>query len=231
MWAIVEGAIPNLLKGLLVTLRMAAGGLGIGLLLGLLLAVARMYGGRAVAGLAVLYGRIVRSVPLVALLLMIWLLVQEIAPLSAVASVIVALGMHSAAYQAELFRTAIGAVSTGQVKAGRTLGMTNAQVFMFIILPQAVRNAIPPWSNEVAIVLKETSLGYAVGATEMLRQANYIAARTHRPLLLYTLTGLIYLCLVYGAVRVLGYVEKKYAIPTAAERAKTRAGARVHYQY
>ncbi len=97
--------------------------------------------------------------------------------------------------------------------------------------PFPLRNAIPPWSNEVAIVLKETSLGYAVGAAEMLRQANYIAATTHKPLLIYSLAGLIYLCLTYGAVRLLGYLEKKYAIPTVAERSRQGARPGVHYQY
>jgi len=205
-------SLPFLLRGLLVTFQLTLGGLFLGFVLGLLLAVARLYGGRFLVLLATAYSRVVRSIPLIALLLMLYLIVQEIADFSPMAAAIAGLSVHSASYQAEILRGAIGSVEEGQVKAGRSLGMSNFQVFRYIILPQALRNAIAPYSNEAAIVLKDSSLAFAIGATEMLRQASYIAARTLEPLAMYALAGAIYFLVTFSTNRLFDNLENRFSI-------------------
>ncbi|MFO8060288.1 MAG: ABC transporter permease subunit, partial [Bacillota bacterium] len=126
---------------------------------------------------------------------------------------IMAIGMRSAAYQAEIFRSAISSVAEGEVTAGKSLGLSNMQVFRLIILPQTLRNAIAPWSNEAAIVVKSSSMAFVIGAPELLRQATYVAARTRQPLLMYTVAGVIYLFIVFAFDRVLNRLDERFQIP------------------
>ena len=213
MQLIIE-SLPMLFRGLLVTIRLFSGGLLIGFLLGMILAIARLYGGRFTAGLAKAYSRTMRSIPLLVLLVMLYLLITGVlADLTPFYTAIIAIGMRSAAYQAEIFRTAISSVSSGEAMAGKSLGLSNLQVFRLIILPQALRNAIAPWSNEAAIVVKSSSMAFVIGAPELLRQATYVAARTRQPLLMYSAAGAVYLFIVFVFDRVLEKLDQRFKIP------------------
>lgn len=202
-----------LLRGLLVTIRLFSGGLLIGFVFGMVLAVARLYGGWFTAALAKAYCRAMRSIPLLVLLVMLYLLITELVDLTPFYAAIMAIGMRSAAYQAEIFRSAISSVAEGEVTAGKSLGLSNMQVFRLIILPQTLRNAIAPWSNEAAIVVKSSSMAFVIGAPELLRQATYVAARTRQPLLMYTVAGVIYLFIVFAFDRVLNRLDERFQIP------------------
>jgi polar amino acid transport system permease protein len=209
MYLVVE-ALPYLLSGLKYTIIMAIFSLFIGFVIGIILGIARFYGGRFSNAIALIYGRIIRSIPVIVMVMMLYLIIQSIIDLSPIACVIVALGLHSGAYQAEIIRGALGSVSKGEIMAAKTLGMTNKQVFINIIFPQIIINAIPGWTNEVAVVLKETSNGYVVGATEMLRQANYFASVNQKYLLMYMLAGLFYLILTYSSSKALGKLDLRF---------------------
>jgi polar amino acid transport system permease protein len=87
------------------------------------------------------------------------------------ASVILALALRSGAYQSQIFRGAILSVDLGQMEAGRALGMSQMKAFRHIILPQALRLSVPSWSNEYAVVIKDTSFAFEVGVIEMTRWA------------------------------------------------------------
>lgn len=209
----VINALPKLLSGLLVTLQMVVGSLILGFIIGIVLTICRMYGGRILGFFAWSYIRVIRSIPTIVLVLMLYLVIRDIIDLSPLGSVILALGLHSGAYQAEILRSALASVSPGDIKAGKTLGMSGMQIFVYIIFPQLMLNALPSWSNEITIVLKETSIGFVVGASEMFRQANLIAAVSRDHLLMYSLVGAIYLILTISVNRGLSYVEKRYATP------------------
>jgi polar amino acid transport system permease protein len=92
--------------------------------------------------------------------------------------------------------------------------MTKLKAIRYIILPQALRISIPSWSNEYASVLKDTSLVYALGITELMRQGRYIVARTFgNAILVYVICALIYFVIVHLGVKLLDFLEDKYKIP------------------
>lgn len=97
--------------------------------------------------------------------------------------------------------------------AARSIGMSRMQAIRYIILPQTVRLAIPPWSNEAAIVIKDSSLVYALGVPEILRRAQLISASTQEPFLAYTTAAMIYFILVFITNRSLDALERRLRIP------------------
>jgi len=105
--------------------------------------------------------------------------------------------------------------------AARAIGMSKFKAIRHIIFPQALRLSIPPWSNEYSSVLKDTSLAYAVGVIELVRQGRYIIVRTFEPMLIYIIIAFIYFLLTYAGNRLLGLLEEKVAIP-GYERRLTR---------
>ena len=114
----------------------------------------------------------------------------------------------------EILRGALLAVGGGQMTAARAIGMSRLQSIRYIILPQALRLAIPPWSNEVSIVLKDSSLVYALGVPEILRRAQQLSATTQQPFLAYGTAALIYFVLVFATNRGLDYLSERTKLPT-----------------
>ena len=126
-----------------------------------------------------------------------------------------ALGLRSAAYQSQIFRGAIQAIRSGQMLAARALGMGKVKAIWCIIIPQALRLAIGPWSNEFASELKDTSLAYTIGVVELLRRAKYIVSYTYGDgaLVVYGVCALMYLILVRIGNMVLYRLESRFAMP------------------
>ncbi len=124
------------------------------------------------------------------------------------------MGIISSGYQLEVFRGAIQSVGSGQMVAARSIGMSRIKAIRHIILPQAIRIAIPPWSNEAATVVKDSSLVYALGVAEILRRAQFVSARTYEPLLAFSIAALIYFVLTFVTNRILDKVERRIEIPT-----------------
>jgi polar amino acid transport system permease protein len=125
----------------------------------------------------------------------------------------ISLGIVSSAYQMEIVRGAILSVSGGQMMAARAIGMSKNQAIRHVILPQTLRLAIPPWSNEAAIVVKDSSLVYALGVPEILRRAQLISASTQEPFLAYAVAALIYFLLVFITNRLLDALDRRLRIP------------------
>jgi polar amino acid transport system permease protein len=113
----------------------------------------------------------------------------------------------------EIIRGALLSVSGGQMIAARAIGMSKLDAIQHIIIPQAFRLAIPPWSNEAAIVIKDSSLVYALGVPEILRRAQLISASTQQPFLAFITAGLIYFILVFITNQLLSRLEKRMRIP------------------
>ena len=133
--------------------------------------------------------------------------------LSAVAAVMVVLGMTTAAYQANIFKGAILLLPRGQFKAASAIGMSDFTAIKSIILPQVLRLSIPAWSNEFSIVLKDSALAFVLGAPEIMARAKFIASRTYQHLPLYIMAGLIYFVLTWAGVMALSKLEKTVRIP------------------
>jgi len=209
----VISSFPYLLSGVWMTLEITVLALALSTVLGLLLSLLRVYGSGILRKFAVTYSRIIRSLPLLVILFMLYFLGSEIIDIPPFWAIVLALALHSAAYQSEIFRGAIQSISKGQMEAALALGMSKYQGIFSVILPQALRRAIPYWANEATIVLKDSSLAYALGVTELMRRGEYVSARTSQPMLTYIIVGLIYLVLTYAFTKSMARVESKVRIP------------------
>jgi len=184
-----------------------------GLLLGAVLAFLNVYSGKVVKNLTSIYSTMMRGIPPIVLLFILYFIVSGEINLSPFWAGSISLGIVSSAYQMEIIRGAILSVSGGQMMAARAIGMTKNQAIRNIILPQTLRLAIPPWSNEAAIVIKDSSLVYALGVPEVLRRAQLISASTQQPFLAYAAAAAIYFILVFVTNRLLDSLEKRLRIP------------------
>jgi polar amino acid transport system permease protein len=206
--------IPYILRGLDVTLKVTAVALGFGLFFGTLLAIMRIYGGKVLSNAIGLYVSAIRALPHILLLLVIYFLIARIVDLSPFWAGSLSLAIISSAYQAEIIRGAILCVPPGQMVAARSIGMTRMQAIRYVIIPQAIRYLIPPWSNEAAIVIKDSSLVYVLGVPEILRQAQYYSGRNPtKPFNAYLAVAVIYFLLTFLTNRGLDALEKRIRIP------------------
>ena len=185
-----------------------------GLLIGTALALLYVYGGKVAARAMNLYSTVFRGIPPIVLLFILFFAVTRGINLSAFWAGSLSLGVVSSAYQMEIVRGALLSVSGDQLMAARAVGLSRLQAIRYVVLPQAVRLAIPPWSNEAAIVIKDSSLVYALGVPEILRRAQLIGASSQRYLLASLSAAVIYFVLVYATTRLLNLLEQKLSIPS-----------------
>ncbi|MCG6973058.1 MAG: amino acid ABC transporter permease [Desulfobacterales bacterium] len=214
-FSVILEALPYLLKGAVVTSGIVIGAMGIGLVLGVHMAVGQVYGNRAFRWLVNLYVWFFRGVPVLVLLFLFYFGLFTLAGLnlSAFAASILVLGMTTAAYQSQIFRGAILSLPRGQLQAARALGMSDTKAIISIILPQALRFSIPGWSNEYSIILKDSALAFVLGTSEIMARSHFVASRTYQELPLYITAGCLYFILTWLGVRALLKLEAKVRIP------------------
>src|SRR5512134_1736449 len=206
--------LPDLLKGAGITLLLTAEGLSAGFVLGLLTSLARTYGNKFWRGLAVGYIELFRGTPLLVQLFLIYYGLPGLGiTLSRELSAFIALGFNSGAYQAEYLRGSILAIGDGQMMAGRAIGMSRFRVIWHIILPQALRLAIPAWSNEPVSLLKSTAVVFLIAVPELMAKAKSIAAQTYDPIGSYLAVAIVYLGIVYVVDAALRWLERASRIP------------------
>jgi polar amino acid transport system permease protein len=204
-----------ILQGTAISVGVTLVALPSGLMLGLLMALIHTYGGKIVNRVAAMYSLLLRGVPPIVLLFVLYFILSgRYINLSPFWAGSLSLGIVSSAYQMEILRGALLAVGGGQMTAARAIGMSRLQSIRYILLPQALRLAIPPWSNEVSIVLKDSSLVYALGVPEILRRAQQLSATTQQPFLAYGTAALIYFFLVFATNRALDYLSERTKLPT-----------------
>jgi len=212
------------------TVGLTFGLLAMGLLLGFPLAFAQVYGYRPLRWLSAMYEQTFRGIPALVLILIFHsgLARSFNILLPAFASALLALGLRSSAYQSQIFRGAIQSVGEGQMAAARSLGMSRFQAIRYIILPQAFRLSIPPWTNEFSSVLKDTSLASAIGVVELAEQGTLIMTTIQFELgarwilVIWLVVSLIYLVLTSVGNRGLGLLEKRVRIPGFEAREGTK---------
>lgn len=197
------------------TLLLTILGLFCGFIIGILLAVMRVYGGIELNWLSSGYEKLFRGIPLLVLILIIAFGIPGIFWYIALnerllASVVLALALRSGAYQSQIFRGAILSVNPGQMDAAYALGMNRLQTFRHIIMPQALRLALPSWSNEYAIVIKDSSFAYSVGVIEMTR-ASYIVSVSYPQLfaLSIAIAAILYFLFTYPVTKFFGERQTK----------------------
>jgi polar amino acid transport system permease protein len=207
-------ALPAFKQGAIVTLELTAVGLAMGLVLGLLAALARVYGSPWVRRLAIGYIELFRGTPVLVQLFLIYFGLPGLGiTLSRMTSAFLAMGFNSGAYQAEYLRGAILAVGEGQMMAGRAIGMSRAKTIRHIILPQALRLVIPAWSNEPISLLKSTAVAFLIAVPDLMARAKAVAAKTYDPVGAYLAVSVVYLVLVFILDQLLKFMERRSKIP------------------
>ena len=194
------------------TILITIGALIIGVIIGAAIAVAKYYSEgnpklKVVNAICDLYTTVIRGIPVTVLLLIFFYIILVSA--EGVTVAIIAFGINSGAYMAELVRSGINAVDKGQMEAARSLGMSKWQAMRTIILPQAIKNILPAIGNECIALLKETSVAGYVAVIDLTRAANLIRNNTFdaiNPLILLALT---YLVLVILMTKLLSILEKR----------------------
>ena len=206
--------LPDLLRGAGVTLLLTVEGLSAGFGLGLLATLARTYGSKFWRGLAVGYIELFRGTPLLVQLFLIYYGLPGLGiTLSRELSAFLALGLNSGAYQAEYLRGSILAIGDSQMMAGRSIGMSRWKTIWYVILPQALRLAIPAWSNEPVSLLKSTAVVFLIAVPELMAKAKSIAAKTYDPIGSYLAVAIVYLAMVYLLDAILRWMERAGRIP------------------
>ncbi len=212
---IIIEAVPYLLGGVGMTVACVVGAMLFGLALGVPMAVGQVYGSWAVRRLVGLYVWFFRGVPILVLLFLFYFGLFQIIGLnlSALAASTLVLGMASAAYQSQIFRGSMLALSRGQFRAASALGMSDGETIRSIILPQALRLSLPGWSNEYSILLKDSALAFVLGTTEIMARTHFVATRTYQRLPLYLVACVLFFILTWIGIRCLRWLERKVAIP------------------
>ena len=201
-----------LVEGLINTLIITLGALCIGVLIGTLIAITKYFceGNKKLRFLnwiCDLYTTVIRGIPITVLLLMFFYIVLVSA--DGVIVAIIAFGINSGAYMAELIRSGINAVDKGQMEAARSLGMSKGQAMAKIIFPQAIKNILPAIGNECIALLKETSVAGYVAIVDITRAATNIRNKTFDAVNPIILLALIYLVLVVGMTKLLAILERR----------------------
>ncbi|KAF5089675.1 MULTISPECIES: amino acid ABC transporter permease [Desulfovibrio] len=211
---VVYNALPSILSGSLVTVGNVTLSLTMGLLLGVPMAVAQVYGGPWLRRLVALYVWFFRGVPILVLLFLCYGLFISIGiSIDPFFICCIVLGSTSTAYQSQIFRGAIESLPHGQLNAARALGMRESTGICSIILPQAMRLSIPGWANEFSILLKDSAICFVLGTQDIMARTSFVAARTHEHLALYATAGVLYFVLTLVVLKLLRLLEQKIHVP------------------
>jgi len=207
---------PYALTGVGATIGLVLSALALGFALGLPMALGQVYGSRPVRSIIGVYVWFFRGLPILVLLFLFWFGIFPAIGLGSLSAFVVGaivLGLRGAAYQSQIFRGAIQSVSEGQMIAARSLGMSRFTAIRSVILPQAIRIALPGWSNEYPNILTDSAVCYAIGVAELLTITSRIVTQTHVTMPIYLATAGIFIILNYGGLKVLHGLEKRVAIP------------------
>lgn len=206
--------VPKLLQGLVITVEITALCIAIGIVLGLLVAMGRIYGRHVVYGACSVYVNFFRGTPILVQLFLVYYGLPSIGiRFDGFTAGVLAFGLNTAAYQAEYFRGAIQSLPSGQMMAARSVGMTPWQSMRHVILPQALRLVIPPWSNELILMLKYSSIIFFVTVRDLMGEARILAGDTFRYFEIFIVVALMYLAIVLLITWGLRWLEHRIHVP------------------
>ena len=210
---IVDENYMLLLKGFGNTLLITLCALIIGVVIGGVIAIAKYFAEdnrklKFINWICDIYTTVIRGIP-VTVLLMIFYFIILVSDTDGITTAIVAFGINSGAYMAELIRGGINAVDKGQMEAARSLGLSKGQAMAKVIFPQAIKNILPAIGNECIALLKETSVAGYVTVVDLTRAANLIRTNTNDAVNPLIVLALVYLVVVVGMTRLLSVLERR----------------------
>ena len=210
-WALVS---EYLIKGFLFSFKLTASTTVFGVIVGTLLALAKLSKYFWLSRPATLYINLMRAVPRVMLILWFYLLVPLMLghPIGAEPSAYITFTAFEAAFFAEISRSGIQALPRGQSMAGLALGMSQAQTMRLIVLPQALRHMIPVLLTQVIILFQDTSLVYVIGAYDLLKGFEIAGKNFGRPVEAYLLAAVVYFCICFVLARSILLVQSRLSV-------------------
>ena len=202
--------LPILMQGVGLTIVVTLGSLIFSTILGLLWALMRVSGVRALSGLSAGLINVIRGIPIIVLLFYLYFVMPDFGiALTALQASILGLGIAYSAYQAENFRAGIEAIDKGQIEAAQTIGMGWWLTMRRVILPQAVRIVLPPYGNIMIMLLKDSSQASTITVAELALQGKLIASSTFKNTSVFTLVALMYLTMSIPLILLVRHFEKK----------------------
>ena len=212
-WDTVWNNLDFLLSGLQMTLFLSAVTLVLAMIGGLLIASLDMSRWRALRIVGVTFGELVRNTPILVQLLWVYY-VLPIAfgvGIDAITALIIGLSVYQAAFISEVYRAGIQAVPRGHREAAQVLGLTPAQSFSRIVLPQAIRLTLPPLASNFVQLIKYSSLGAVISVSEITRRGMELSSSTFRPLEIFTFIALVYFCICWPLAMAIRRWERRLA--------------------
>lgn len=220
---ILEDNYQYFVKGLGTTLTVTVFALVIGVIIGVLVAIIRSAHDqqperkkglllKILNGICKVYLTVIRGTPMMVQLLIMWFVVWASArstDSNMMKCAILAFGINSGAYVAEIFRSGIMSIDKGQMEAGRSVGLTYAATMRYIIIPQAFKNVLPALGNELITLVKETSVVTVIGLRDLTKGAMIVQSKTYQALIPYFAIAAIYLVIVMFLTWVMGKMERR----------------------
>lgn len=223
-WTSLVRAWPYLLLGLQMTAFLVAVGMVAGIALGTLLAIVRLFGPAPLALLTGGFVNLFRSIPLILTILWFYFLMPVVVravtgnsnlTVGPIYAAVAAFVLAESAYYCEIVRAGIGSVRSGQMQAAQSLGMTQRQALMWVVLPQAFRNMTPSLINQTIALLKDTSLVYVISLSDFLGAATKIGQRDGRVVEVYIFVALVYLALCTAGAALVTHLQQRRVAASA----------------
>ncbi|ULK95824.1 amino acid ABC transporter permease [Bradyrhizobium sp. I71] len=201
---------PILMNGVALTIVVMIGSLLLSTVLGLLWAMMRVSGIKALSMLSASLINVIRGIPIIVLLFYLYFVMPDLGvTLSALQAAILGLGIAYSAYQAENFRAGIEAIDKGQIEAAQSIGMGWWLTMRRVVLPQAVRIVLPPYGNVMIMMLKDSSQASTITVAELALQGKLIASSTFKNTSVFTLVALMYLTMSIPLILLVRHFEKR----------------------
>jgi len=220
----LHGYGPSILDGTFITITVSLVSLAISMLLGIIGALAKLYGFAPLRMAAQTYTTVIRGIPDLVLMLLVYfggqVFINQVAPMvgydeyidiNPFMAGVSTIGFIFGAYMTETFRGAILAVNKGQLEAGNAYGMSGIQVFTRILMPQMVRHALPGFGNVWLVMVKTTALVSIIGLDDMVRKAGLAAGATRLPFTFYAVVAFNYLVITTISIYVLKWLDTRYS--------------------
>jgi len=206
----------SLLRGLVVTLKITFFAVILGFVLGFSVAIVRdVYENtkklKVLNFLCNVYLTVIRGTPVVVQLLIIYFVIFSSIKIDKSIAAVLAFGINSGAYQAEIFRSGINSIPRGQMEAGRSLGFSYRQTMVNIIMPQAIKNVLPTLGNEFIVLMKETSVAGYIALEDLTKAGDIIRSRTYSAMMPFLAVALLYLIMVMFFSHLLKMFERRLA--------------------
>ncbi len=203
-------AVPSLFWGATVTIRVTGLSIALGMVIGIIAGLSRVWPNTALRGISSAYIELIRGTPLLVQIFIVYFGLPAIGlNLDPFIAGVIAMGINSGAYIGEIVRGGIESVAKGQMEAARSLGLTYVQAMRHIILPQATNRILPAMGNEFIALLKDSSLVSTIAIAELTRTGQIIITRTFKSFEIWIGVAMFYFIMTYAISRIVKFSEKR----------------------